>query len=69
MEEIEREKQHRVWFCVIQYIVTDINVCCRSVLLKEIESEKRHRVWFCVIQYIVTDINVYCRSVDGGDRT
>ena len=36
MEETESEKQHRVWFCVIQYIVTDINVCCRGVLIKEI---------------------------------
>ena len=31
MEETESEKQHRVWFCVIQYIATDMSVCCRSV--------------------------------------
>ena len=56
-----RSSTKRVWFCVIQYIVTDINVA--GVLMEEIESEEQRRVWFCVIQYIVTDINVCCRGV------
>ena len=47
-----RSSTKRVWFCVIQYIVTDINVA--GVLMEEIESEEQHRVWFCVILYILT---------------
>ena len=59
MKEIESEEQHRVWFCVIQYILTSINVCSRSVLMKEIESEEQHRkgVVLCHTNTTHTDIN------------
>ena len=50
-------------FCVIQYRVTDINVCCRSV-----DRERGTTQGVVLCHTIHTDINVCCRSVDGGDR-
>ena len=58
-----RNSTKRVRFCVIQYRVTDVKVCCRSV-----DRERGTTQGVVLCHTIHTDINVCCRSVDGGDR-
>ena len=43
-----KNSTNRVWFCVV---LTDINICCRSVLIKEIESEEQHRMGVVFVSY------------------